>query len=139
VHDNGFTDDDWTQGFITADNLHTVSVTENADLAVDLPNSADLGMLVPWLDQIDLIRIEFPNFTDGRGFSLARQLRMMGFQGRLRAVGQVLPDQYAMVRRCGFDEVEIDKILAARQPERQWQARADWRSHDYQNRLRQIT
>ena len=41
-----------------------------------------------------------------------------------------------MARRAGFDEVEIDAALAARQPEEQWQARADWQAHDYQARLR---
>jgi hypothetical protein len=40
-----------------------------------------------------------------------------------------------MARRAGFDEVEIDDALAARQPEDQWLARADWQAHDYQARL----
>jgi len=60
----------------------------------------------------------------------------MGFTGRLRARGHVLADQYAMARRSGFDEVEIDDALAQRQPEDQWQARADWSAHNYQARLR---
>ena len=34
------------------------------------------------------------------------------------------------------DEVESDEDLAARQPEEQWLARANWRAHDYQSRLR---
>ena len=41
-----------------------------------------------------------------------------------------------MARRAGFDEVEIDAALAARQPEDQWVFRADWQAHDYQSRLR---
>ena len=41
-----------------------------------------------------------------------------------------------MARRSGFDEVEISDDLAARQPEDQWQARADWAAHSYQQRLR---
>ncbi|EKD60550.1 MAG: hypothetical protein ACD_54C00681G0002 [uncultured bacterium] len=41
-----------------------------------------------------------------------------------------------MARRTGFDQVEIPDDLAARQPEAQWTARADWRAHDYQSRLR---
>ena len=48
----------------------------------------------------------------------------------------MLADQYAMARRSGFDEVEIDADLAARQPEDQWLARANWQDHDYQARLR---
>jgi hypothetical protein len=42
-----------------------------------------------------------------------------------------------MARRAGFDEVEISEEMAARQPEAQWRARADWRAHDYQARMRQ--
>ena len=60
----------------------------------------------------------------------------MGYKGRLRARGHVIADQYAMARRAGFDEIEIPEDLAARQPEDQWQFRADWRAHDYQARMR---
>lgn len=84
-----------------------------------------------------MIRIDFPVFSDGRGFSLARQLRLLGYTGRLRAKGHVLADQYAMARRTGFDEIEIDQDLARRQPEAQWRERADWRTRDYQNPLQQ--
>ncbi|AVW91395.1 DUF934 domain-containing protein [Celeribacter baekdonensis] len=84
----------------------------------------------------DAIRIAFPSFSDGRGFTLARLLRLKGFTGRLRAAGHVIADQYAMARRAGFDEVEIADDLAARQDEAQWLARADWQAGDYQSRLR---
>ncbi|SPH17413.1 hypothetical protein DEA8626_00931 [Defluviimonas aquaemixtae] len=87
-------------------------------------------------DGVDMIRVAFPSFADGRGFSLARQLRARGYAGRLRAKGHVIADQYAMARRAGFDEVEIDDELAQRQPEDQWIFRADWRDHDYRSRLK---
>jgi uncharacterized protein (DUF934 family) len=48
----------------------------------------------------------------------------------------VIADQYAMARRCGFDDVEISDDLAARQPEDQWKFRANWQQNDYQSRLR---
>ena len=83
-----------------------------------------------------MIRVAFPSFADGRGFTIARRLRLMGYTGRLRAAGHVIADQYTMARRSGFDEVEITDEMAARQPEDQWQFRADWRAHDYQSRLR---
>ena len=83
-----------------------------------------------------MIRIDFPSSADGRGFTLAAMLRRAGYKGRLRAKGHVLTDQYAMARRSGFDEVEIDDALAARQPEAQWLFRADWENHNYQARLR---
>lgn len=85
---------------------------------------------------VALIRIAFPAFSDGRGFTLARTLRARGYAGALRAAGHVIADQYAMARRSGFDEVEISDDLARRQPEDQWLSRADWRAHDYRSRLK---
>ncbi|MEM6387431.1 MAG: DUF934 domain-containing protein [Pseudomonadota bacterium] len=134
VTDTGFTPDQWSHGFVPLDQL--AANDDDPVRAIDLRPDADVMVLQDDLDRIDLIRIDFPSFADGRGFSLARNLRRMGFAGRLRAKGHVLADQYAMARRAGFDEVEIDQDLAARQPEEQWQARADWEAHDYQARLR---
>ncbi|MBT26399.1 MAG: oxidoreductase [Rhodobacteraceae bacterium] len=88
------------------------------------------------LDRLEMIRVDFPSFADGRGFTIARRLRLMGYTGRLRAKGHVISDQYAMARRAGFDEVEISDDLAARQPAEEWLFRADWQSHDYQSRVR---
>ena len=102
---------------------------------VDLPSDTEPETLAQFAG-VTAIRIAFPAFSDGRGFTLARLLRLQGFQGRLRAQGHVIADQYAMARRSGFDEVEIEDDLAARQPETQWLRRADWRAHDYQSRLR---
>ncbi len=122
VTDSGFDADDWTGGFET-------------DKAVDLLPDADLSEIAERLQALAMIRIHFPSFADGRGFTLARQLRHMGYGGRLRAFGHVLADQYAMARRSGFDEVEIGDELARRQPEDQWLDRARWQAHDYQARL----
>jgi len=83
----------------------------------------------------DLIAIDFPTFSDGRGFSLARRLRELGYTGRLRAAGRLIADQYAMARRVGFDEVEVAPDIAARQPAEQWIARADWRDFDHRAKL----
>jgi uncharacterized protein (DUF934 family) len=49
------------------------------------------------------IVIHFPVFMDGRGFSHARKLRELGFAGELVAGGDVLPDQWPFLKRCGFD------------------------------------
>ena len=84
----------------------------------------------------DMIVVDFPSFADGRGFTIARRLRLRGDKGHLRARGHGIADQYAMARRSGFDDVAISPDLAARQPEGQWVYRADWRAHDYQSRLR---
>lgn len=103
---------------------------------VDLANTDDPTSLEPVLGDLTLIRIGFPAFSDGRAFTIARRLRMMGYTGRLVATGPVIADQYAMARRVGFDAVEIPDDLAARQPESQWLSRADWRDHDYLSRLK---
>lgn len=137
VNDDGFAPDDWRSGYSAFDNLATLSEAQKAALSVDLPNDFDAAALLPWIDQIDLIRVEFPVFSDGRGFSLARQLRLLGYHGRLRAKGHVLADQYAMARRSGFDEVEIDPDIAERQPEAQWLARSAWQARDYQQKFYQ--
>lgn len=61
------------------------------DLAADLPSLA-------------LIAIDFPHFTDGRGYSTARLLRERhAFAGELRAVGDVGRDQVFNLSRVGFD------------------------------------
>lgn len=102
----------------------------------DLMERDILAAIVARGDNTQMIRITFTSFTDGRGFTIARQLRLLGFAGHLRAVGPILADQYAMARRAGFDDVEISDARAARQPWAQWQFRANWRAHDYQSRLR---
>ncbi|RBO54477.1 oxidoreductase [Rhodovulum sp. BSW8] len=91
---------------------------------VDLGPETDPAALGPDLARIQAIRIAFPAVSDGRGFTLARTLRRMGFTGRLRAAGQLIPEQYPMARACGFDEVEIDAARAQRQPEADWRAAA---------------
>ena len=103
---------------------------------LDLTHTDDPEAVVPYLKDLRLIRVSFPAFNDGRAFTVARRLRMLGYTGELRALGPVISDQYAMARRVGFDSVEIPDDLAARQPEAQWKFRANWQAHDYQSRLR---
>lgn len=119
VRDDGFHEDDWSM-----------------EAAIDLAPDTCLSTLEEKLVGVRKVRVEFPSFADGRGFTIARRIRALGFLGRLRARGHVLADQYAMARRVGFDEVEISDDLAARQPAEQWLFRADWQSNDYRNRLR---
>jgi uncharacterized protein (DUF934 family) len=125
-------------GFAPAPAREIVALADLTDqTAVDLANTDDPSALVGRLDQLTLIRVAFPAFNDGRAFTVARKLRELGFSGQLLALGPVIADQYAMVRRVGFDGAEIPDDLAARQPAEQWQFRAaDWRAHHYQARLR---
>ena len=55
------------------------------------------------LDQLDAIFIEFAGFNDGRGYSFAALLRRQGFQGELRATGDVFKDVLNYMKRAGFD------------------------------------
>ncbi|WP_424833801.1 DUF934 domain-containing protein [Ruegeria sp.] len=130
VSDTGFAPDDWTDGFVTLEDA------ANDVVALDVASDTDPDELIDRLGSAQMVRVDFPSSADGRGFTIARVLRLKGFTGRLRAKGHVLADQYAMARRSGFDEVEIDDALAARQPEDQWLARANWKDHSYQARLR---
>jgi uncharacterized protein (DUF934 family) len=89
-------------------------------IGVDLPNHVHPERLRPFQDRLDLVAIDFPRFSDGRGFSLARMLREQGFGGTLRATGRILPDQFAFALQCGFDEIELTEEQAARLPVGQW-------------------
>lgn len=134
INDNGFGSDDWVDAYLTLENLPFEKGASN--VAIDLASDADPASLESSLSDIDMIRVDFPSSADGRGFTIARRLRLMGFVGRLRAKGHVISDQYAMARRSGFDEVEISDELAERQPAEEWAFRANWQDHDYQSRVR---
>ncbi|RGP37886.1 DUF934 domain-containing protein [Pseudotabrizicola alkalilacus] len=125
-------------GFAPAPLVSSVTLDQIAahQGALDLTHTDDPVAVEPYLPDLSLIRISFPAFSDGRAFTIARRLRMLGYMGELRAIGPVISDQYAMARRVGFDSVEIPDDLAARQPAEQWVFRADWQAHNYQARLR---
>ena len=76
--------------------------------AVLIEAGDDARDLLPHLDRIRLIEVDFPVFGDGRGYSAARILREAGYVGELRAIGDVLIDQIAAMRRCGFDSFSPD-------------------------------
>ena len=71
------------------------------------------------LHEISVVAVEFPQFTDGRGYSIARLLReRYGFEGEIRAVGEVLRDNLFYLSRCGFDsfvlsdQTRLDEAIA---------------------------
>lgn len=75
-------------------------------VGVLLPPDAQLEKLAARLDEIALIAIEFPKFREGRGFTLARNLReKYGYRGDIRAVGHFVPDQFVALIRCGFSSI----------------------------------
>ena len=71
--------------------------------AVRIEAGEDATQLIPFLDRLSLVEIDFPRFRDGRGYSSARILREAGYKGEVRASGDVLVDQMLFMRRCGFD------------------------------------
>ena len=72
-------------------------------LGVIWPNNRDVDDLVPFLDRLAVVALVFPTFRDGRAYSQARLLRERhGYDGELRATGQVLRDQFVFMLRAGL-------------------------------------
>ena len=71
----------------------------------------DVRLLIPALDRVRLVEIDFPKFRDGRGFSSARILREAGYAGEIKATGDVLLDLMGFMRRCGFDSFAPDSPI----------------------------
>jgi uncharacterized protein (DUF934 family) len=86
------------------------SGTRRHPLGIVLPTDADpadLGATAETLVQrgdVAFLAVHFPQYGDGRGFSLAWLLREeYGWRGELRALGDVLIDTVHYLARCGFD------------------------------------
>ena len=73
-----------------------------------LANGADdLPSLLASASQLSMIAIEFETFADGRGYSMARLLRRDGYDGEIRAVGDVAMDRIDFMHRVGFNAFEL--------------------------------
>jgi uncharacterized protein (DUF934 family) len=94
-------------------------LSDRAGSAVQLEPDHSPAPLLPYLEQLALVAINFPVHTDGRGFSYGRELRESGYRGELRAVGHFIRDQLHYLMRCGFDsfqmadETQMDEALAS--------------------------
>lgn len=78
------------------------------DVAVWIPNDTVFSEEATKLTDLPLVAIDFPVFSDGRGYTLARQLReRFNFSGELRAIGDVLQDQLYFMGRCGFNSFAV--------------------------------
>lgn len=76
----------------------------NSPTGVLLQPADDIRQLEPFLSALSLVAIEFPAFTEGRGYSQARLLReRYGFSKEIRAVGEVTRDRLAFMERCGIN------------------------------------
>lgn len=97
-------DDPVDHGAVTVDSF----LDQSSASAVRVEPGDDARELIPHLERLALVEVNFPSFGDGRGYSSARLLREAGYEGELRAVGDVLVDQVAYMRRCGFDAFDPD-------------------------------
>ena len=89
---------------------------------VHLANDADPFTLKDRLADIDRIDLDFPNFTDGRAYSQAYLLRRrLGFQGDLRATGDVLIDQLVQMQRTGFSSAVLKEGVDIADAQRQFE------------------
>ena len=80
------------------------TLQERADIGVWLASNERAEDLQNDLAIFRVIAVDFPKFADGRGYSIAYLLReRMGYQGELRAIGDVLRDQLFYMQRTGFD------------------------------------
>jgi len=85
------------------------TLTARKDLVgLRLSGDHELESLSSELTAFPLIALEFPVFKDGRCYTHARLLReRYGYEGELRAVGDVLRDQIFFMHRVGFDAFEV--------------------------------
>jgi uncharacterized protein (DUF934 family) len=87
---------------LTVDQLDQLTnITGKKALLVTVDTSPEVNEFP--LDQLDAIFIDFAGFNDGRGYSFAALLRRQGFQGELRATGDVFKDVLNYMKRSGFD------------------------------------
>ena len=80
------------------------ALAARAQVGVWIASDERAEVLKGQLDKFAVIAVDFPKFTDGRGYSIAYNLRMrLGYKGELRAIGDVLRDQLFQMQRTGFD------------------------------------
>ena len=128
IRDGSIVDDSWSpldhdatpspQGQIVSLE-QWLQLADKTGSAVQLEPGDGPAALFDALDEIALIVVNFHVFTDGRGFSYARELRERGYQGELRASGHFIRDQLTYLQRCGVNsfhmanETELEAAMAS--------------------------
>lgn len=96
-----------------ADFLVKVAESNEGGLGVLIRPADDVTALHPYLDRIGLVAVAFPAFNDGRAFSHAALLReRLGYEGEIRAVGDVLIDPLALMLRTGITSFAVSNPTA---------------------------
>lgn len=79
-------------------------LARNGRLGVWLDSDEEPALIADELQHFAVVAVNFPQYTDGRGYSIARLLRERhNWRGELRAIGDVQRDQLFYLARCGFD------------------------------------
>ena len=144
ITNKGFSSDDWIdRSVIEPVNILSDNFGEEQlkKAHLKLGNDFQVETLKSFLPYLNAISIEFPSEKDGRGFSLARRLRQLGYLGVLRATGHVTVDQYRHASQSGFNQIAIPTNLAKRMPEPYWQQQIDnfKSSYSYQEKLQPVS
>ena len=112
---------------------HDQLLHRNRSIGVRLNVSDDPGLLAPFLDQLHVIELQFPKYTDGRALSQSQLLRRRyGYKGEIRAVGQVLRDQLRLMIRAGFDAMVLPESETGKDAEAVYEFSAQEFSEFYQ-------
>ncbi|SUZ97221.1 uncharacterized protein METZ01_LOCUS50075 [marine metagenome] len=138
ITNKGFSSDEWIgRSVIEPTNILSDNFGEEQlkKSHLKLGNDFQVETLKSFLPYLNAISIEFPSEKDGRGFSLARRLRQLGYLGVLRATGHVMVDQYRHATQSGFNQIAISSKLAKRMPEPYWQEQIDGFTPSYQEKL----
>ncbi|MFZ6870914.1 DUF934 domain-containing protein [Undibacterium sp. Di27W] len=84
--------------------LQRESLLNRTDIAVWFSSDEQAKELKEDISRFSLLAVDFPKFADGRGYSIAYNLRSrLNFTGELRAIGDVLRDQLFYMQRVGFN------------------------------------
>ncbi len=127
IKDSQIVEDDWV---MVGSSSEAVDLAESGQrvfmplellqaVIADIPVDATIGVLLEpgqepsqvcdYIDRLQLVAVNFPVFTDGRGFSYARELRQTHeFAGELRATGDIMRDQFHYLKRSGFNAFQPD-------------------------------
>jgi uncharacterized protein (DUF934 family) len=86
-------------------------ITGDDELQADallLANTADVSEHADAIRRHAAVVLQFPKWTDGRAYSQAVLLRgRLRYTGEIRAAGEVMADMLPLLRRCGFDAVQL--------------------------------
>ena len=142
---SGFRDNDWLdRRHVALSDLESVAASDMAGLAeivIGIHGDDTVETVRPWLPHIAAVEIYFDTAHDGRGFSLARRLTEMGFQGEIRAAGALHVDQFPHAIQCGIYALNLSRQAALRMPEQYWidTAATIATEQSYQSRLMPIS